>query len=78
MLIIPLKRLAYGGIIGFIKKLFFIMAQPTGNLDPENAEQVFNYLAQYHQAGGTVVVVTHGPFAQKYADKVLHIDSGKI
>lgn len=52
--------------------------EPTGNLDPENAAEVFQHLAAYHRAGGTVVVVTHGTVADTHADRVIQMKSGKI
>ena len=45
--------------------------EPTGNLDPENDRQVFKYLSEYHQKGGTVAVVTHGSTADQYADRIV-------
>lgn len=52
--------------------------EPTGNLDDENARVVLNILAEYCREGGTVLCVTHGPQAQEYADRVLHIDAGTV
>ncbi len=52
--------------------------EPTGNLDPQNAEEVIGYLADYHKSGGTVVVVTHGTTADRYAQKIIHLREGRI
>ena len=52
--------------------------EPTGNLDPENAAEVIEYLAQFHRDGGTVVVVTHGSMADQYADRIIHLREGCI
>jgi putative ABC transport system ATP-binding protein len=52
--------------------------EPTGNLDPENAAAVFCRLEDFHQAGGTVIVVTHGSGADAYADRVVAMHSGSI
>jgi ABC-type lipoprotein export system ATPase subunit len=52
--------------------------EPTGNLDPENAAAVFSYLSDFHKAGGTVVVVTHGPEAKQFADREIALRDGKI
>ena len=52
--------------------------EPTGNLDPENAAEVIEYLAQFHRDGGTVVVVTHGSVADQYADRIIHLREGSI
>jgi putative ABC transport system ATP-binding protein len=52
--------------------------EPTGNLDPESGGEVFRYLDQYHRHGGTVVVVTHGPEANPYADRVIELRTGTV
>lgn len=51
--------------------------EPTGNLDPDNEEIVLGYLSKYHKAGNTVVIVTHGTTAQKYADRTINLIAGK-
>ncbi len=52
--------------------------EPTGNLDPKNTDEVFKHLSQFHQAGGTVVVVTHGEAANQFADRVIQLDTGRL
>ena len=52
--------------------------EPTGNLDPENAEEVIKYLAEYHLEGGTVIVVTHGRVVDQYADRIMSLQNGRI
>lgn len=52
--------------------------EPTGNLDPENARVVLEYLSRFQQAGGTVLVATHGSRAESYADRVIHMDNGAV
>ena len=50
--------------------------EPTGNLDPKNDMQVFEHLAEYHQSGGTVIVVTHGSTADQFADRIVNLETG--
>ena len=52
--------------------------EPTGNLDPGNAAEVIQYLAQFHHDGGTVIVVTHGSVADQYANRIIHLREGHI
>jgi ABC-type lipoprotein export system ATPase subunit len=52
--------------------------EPTGNLDPENAEEVMKHLAGYHRQGGTVVVATHHHMADAYAQRVIHMEAGRL
>jgi len=49
--------------------------EPTGNLDPENDRQVFEYLSEFHRAGGTVIVVTHGSTADEFADRIVNLET---
>lgn len=52
--------------------------EPTGNLDPDNARQVMDYLAQFHREGSTVLVVTHDPLADQHAQRMLLMDRGQV
>jgi len=52
--------------------------EPTGNLDRENAEAVLEYLREFAQAGGAVLLVTHDQHAVDAADVVHSIDSGQL
>jgi len=52
--------------------------EPTGNLDPENACEVFRILSQYRDTGGTVLVVSHGEMAAQWADRTVWLKSGKL
>ncbi|MGK0184856.1 MAG: ABC-type lipoprotein export system ATPase subunit [Verrucomicrobiales bacterium] len=48
--------------------------EPTGNLDPDNADEVVGYLADYKADGGTVIMVTHGSNADQTADRIIQLD----
>ena len=52
--------------------------EPTGNLDPENAAEVIRHLAEFHRAGGTVMLVTHGSAADTHADRILRLEQGRL
>ncbi|HNQ87492.1 MAG TPA: ABC transporter ATP-binding protein [Verrucomicrobiota bacterium] len=52
--------------------------EPTGNLDPANASEVFRLLRGYHESGGTLLLVTHGTAADALADRVLEMHAGAI
>ena len=52
--------------------------EPTGNLDPANAAEVFQHLADFHRAGGTLLVVTHGDAGVPLVDRVVEMRSGRI
>ncbi len=62
-----------------VKQPALILAdEPTGNLDPHNAAEVFRFLGAYQREGGTVVVVTHGQDAAPYATQTLHMAEGRL
>ena len=52
--------------------------EPTGNLDPENAKTIYEYFAQFHRAGGTVVVATHGGDAEPHAQRLIQMNQGRL
>jgi len=52
--------------------------EPTGNLDPKNAEEVVEHMSAFHRRGGTVIVVTHGSLADGKADRIVSMKDGRI
>ncbi len=52
--------------------------EPTGNLDPENAEQVMGFLKRFNEDGGTVLLVTHDDFAASFAPRTVRLDKGRL
>jgi len=52
--------------------------EPTGNLDPENARGVLAHLHDFQQAGGTVIVATHGATAGEFATRTIHLRDGAL
>ncbi len=62
-----------------LKRPQIILAdEPTGNLDPENSEEIIGHLAEFHSHGGTVIIVTHGKAADRFASRVVHLKKGHI
>jgi len=52
--------------------------EPTGNLDPETASQMMDYLEQFNREGKTIIMVTHDPRAAARARRRLRIEDGRI
>lgn len=53
--------------------------EPTGDLDRESATQILDLLRELcTQHGKTIVMVTHDPRAAAAADKVLHLEKGRL
>ena len=52
--------------------------EPTGNLDPENSATVLGLLAGFHGSGGTVLLVTHQEAADRYAQRIVLLEAGRV
>ena len=62
-----------------LKRPGIILAdEPTGNLDPENADEIFRHLVEYNQNGGTVILVSHREVVDNYASHVINLKDGHI
>ncbi|WP_178195763.1 cell division ATP-binding protein FtsE [Ligilactobacillus sp. Marseille-Q7487] len=56
-----------------------IADEPTGNLDPENAEIIMDILEKINKQGTTIVMATHNShIVNEYRHRVLEISGGKI
>jgi len=52
--------------------------EPTGNLDSANGGQVMELLAELHQQGSTIVMVTHDPRYAEFADRTIRLFDGRV
>ena len=53
--------------------------EPTGDLDRTTADSVLQLLQRLNrELHKTILMVTHDPQAASYADKVIHLDKGKL
>jgi ABC-type lipoprotein export system ATPase subunit len=53
--------------------------EPTGELDRDAADEVYDLLAAaVHELGATLVLVTHDPRATRIADRVVRIRDGRL
>jgi len=52
--------------------------EPTGNLDTENSEKIFELLKSLHLSGLSVIMVTHNLDLAMRADRVVKLKDGKI
>jgi putative ABC transport system ATP-binding protein len=58
--------------------LILLADEPTGNLDSRSGERVMDLLAELHQAGATICMVTHDPRYLKYAERAIHLFDGQV
>jgi putative ABC transport system ATP-binding protein len=52
--------------------------EPTGNLDSDSAAEVMQLLTDLHQAGRTVVLITHEPEVAEAAERIVRIRDGLL
>jgi putative ABC transport system ATP-binding protein len=59
--------------------LLILADEPTGNLDEDTGESVLTLLLELtRDAGKTLFMATHAPDVARQADRVLHLDHGKL
>ncbi len=63
-----------------VHKPAIVMAdEPTGNLDSANAENILGLFCKIHQSYGmTMILITHSETAAQAADRIIHMNDGRI
>jgi putative ABC transport system ATP-binding protein len=52
--------------------------EPTGNLDTHSSKEVMSLLAELHERGRTIVMVTHNDEVAEYAQRIIRFCDGRI
>ena len=52
--------------------------EPTGNLDSKTGVEIMAVFQRLHDAGNTIILVTHEPDVAAYARRVIHIRDGQV
>lgn len=60
------------------KPRLLICDEPTGNLDRESADEVFNLLSSLKTEGQAIVIVTHDERISEKCDRVLKLIDGRL
>ena len=72
------QRIAIGRAIAASPKLL-LADEPTGNLDPATADEVFSLLIKVvSDAGMAALIATHNPNIAARMDRILKLDQGKL
>ncbi|MBR5740709.1 MAG: ATP-binding cassette domain-containing protein, partial [Firmicutes bacterium] len=72
------QRVAIARALGMETKVL-LADEPTGNLDSDNGDKIFNILQSLaHDDGYCVVIVTHDPEIGDRADEKLRLHDGEL
>jgi len=52
--------------------------EPTGNVDTETGDRIMGLLGDLHEAGNTVMLVTHERRIAEHADRIVHVRDGVV
>lgn len=52
--------------------------EPTGNLDNKTSVEIMHLFGKLHEAGNTIILVTHDPMVAAYAHRVVTLKDGRI
>jgi putative ABC transport system ATP-binding protein len=58
--------------------LILLADEPTGNLDSKSGESVMDLMAELHQSGATICMVTHDPRYARHAQRSIHVFDGRV
>ena len=71
------QRVSIARAIAHEPKILFA-DEPTANLDNESSSIIMNIFKKLHEKGQTIIMVTHEVEYSKFAEKIVHLDNGKI
>lgn len=52
--------------------------EPTGNLDSRTGEEIMEIFEKLHDAGNTIILVTHEEYIAEHSDRIIRLRDGKI
>ncbi len=71
------QRVSIARAIAHNPKILFA-DEPTANLDNESSRIIMNILKDLNAEGQTIIMVTHEVEYSKFAQRIIHLDDGKI
>ena len=71
------QRVSIARAIAHEPKILFA-DEPTANLDNESSLIIMNILKKLHAEGQTIIMITHEIEYSKFAERIVHLDDGKI
>lgn len=52
--------------------------EPTGNLDTRTGDEIMDIFEELHDAGNTIILVTHEKYIADHSDRIIHLRDGLI
>lgn len=71
------QRIAIAGMLAIHSRLL-VLDEPTAMLDPQARAEVLALLDRIQASGTTLVIVSHLPEELRHADRIVHIEHGRI
>ena len=61
-----------------VNPLLILADEPTGNLDQKTGREILNIFDELHQAGNTIVLITHDPKVALCGQRMIRIEDGRL
>ena len=61
-----------------VKPSLILADEPTGNLDKKTGREIMAMFSELHEAGNTIVLITHDPKVAQCAERIIRIEDGKL
>ena len=61
-----------------VKPPLILADEPTGNLDQKTGQEIMRMFQELHEAGNTIVLITHDSRVARCAQRVIRIEDGKL
>ncbi len=71
------QKLCIAGILALTPELL-ILDEALSMVDPERRGLILDYIDEYHKNGGTVLSITHNKEEASRAQRLIHLEHGKI
>lgn len=71
------QKLCIAGILALTPELL-ILDEALSMVDPERRSLILDYIDEYHKNGGTVLSITHNKEEASRAQRLIHLEHGKI